>query len=140
MNRDQMEALARQWISLWCAPPDWDLFDRIHADDFEDLSPAGRGGSKQDFAAGLVALFAAFPDLQTRVDDLVVDEKKWRVAVRWSSTGTNRGAFLGAGPTDRRVAITGIEIIEIENGRIRRRWGEWDIGEHVGSAGAGTAR
>jgi hypothetical protein len=26
---------------MWCAPVDWDLFDRLHADDFEDCSAAG---------------------------------------------------------------------------------------------------
>jgi predicted ester cyclase len=51
--------------------------------------------------------------------------------VRWSATGTNRRAYLGVGPTGRRVAITGIEIVEISGGRILRRWGEWDIDDHL---------
>mgnify|MGYP000577910624 FL=1 len=27
--------------------------------------------------------------------------------------------------------ITGIEIIEIQDGQIIRRWGEWDISAHI---------
>jgi len=130
-SRAELESIARKWISLWCAPVDWGLFDRLHADDFEDCSAAGRDPTKEAFADGLADLVAAFPDLQTTVEDLVIDETTSRVAVRWSAIGTNRSAFLGTGPTGRRVAITGIEIIESAGGRIVRRWGEWDIGGHV---------
>ena len=92
--------------------------------------PAGTP-TKEAFADSLADLMAAFPDLQTKVDDLVIDEVAGRVAVRWSSVGTNRTTFLGIGPTGRQTSITGIEIIEIRDGRIVRRWGEWDISGHV---------
>jgi predicted ester cyclase len=100
------------WISLWCAPVDWALFDRLHADDFEDCSAGGRGTTKEALAGGLARLVRAFPELKTEVDDLVVDETTGKVAVRWSSLGTNR------------------EIIEVRDARIVRRWGEWDITAH----------
>jgi steroid delta-isomerase-like uncharacterized protein len=130
--RAELESIAREWIGVWCAPVDWALFDRLHADDFEDCSSAGRAPTKQAFADGVAALIEAFPDLRTRVEDVVVDDRKGRVAVRWSATGTNRGRYLGAGPTGRSTPITGIEIIEIRDRRIVRRWGEWDITAHTG--------
>jgi steroid delta-isomerase-like uncharacterized protein len=130
MTRSELEEVTRKWISLWCVPVDWKLFDRLHSDDFEDMSPAGRDWSKQDFAWGLRQLVDAFPDLVTKVEDMIVDQKAQRVAVRWSSVGTNKLAFLGTGPTDRKTPISGIEIIEISNGQIRKRWGEWDITAH----------
>jgi steroid delta-isomerase-like uncharacterized protein len=129
-ERAKLEAIAREWISLWCVPVDWVLFDRLHADDFEDCAAVGRGKDRQAFAGGLAELVWAFPDLETKVDDLVVDEATGKVAVRWSSLGTNRETFLGIGPTGEKTLITGIEIIEVRDGRIRRRWGEWDIGAH----------
>ena len=121
LNRAGLERIAREWISLWCAPVDWALFDRLHADSFEDCSPASRDSSKEAFADGLADLISVFPDLQTRVEDLVVDEHARKVAVRWSAAGTNRGPLLGAGPTGRMTRITGIEVIEIAEGRIARR-------------------
>jgi hypothetical protein len=39
-------------------------------------------------------------------------------------------ADLGIGPTGRATPITGIEISELQAGRVRRRWGEWDISAH----------
>jgi steroid delta-isomerase-like uncharacterized protein len=131
-GREQLESVARRWIALWCVPVDWQEFDHLHAEDFEDCSSAGRENTKQAFAGGLAKLIGAFPDLKAAVEDLVVDESRGRVAVRWSATGTNRSAYLGAGPTDRSTTITGIEIIEIRDGRIVKRWGEWDITAHTG--------
>jgi steroid delta-isomerase-like uncharacterized protein len=133
-TRTELEMIARQWISLWCAPVDWSLFDRLHADNFEDCSAAGRDTAKEAFADSLADLMAVFPDLQTEVNDLAVDEAAGKVAVRWSSTGTNRATFLGIGPTGRATSITGIEIIEVKYGRVVRRWGEWDISGHTGAA------
>jgi steroid delta-isomerase-like uncharacterized protein len=130
-SRAELESVARQWISLWCVPVDWVLFDRLHADDFEDGSSAGRLATKAGFAEGLKELVHAFPDLETTTDDLVIDEATSRVAIRWSAHGTNRAVFLGVGPTHRVTTFCGIEIIEIRDGQIVCRWGEWDISSHV---------
>lgn len=132
--RPELESIAQKWLSLWCVPVDWALFDRLHADDFEDCSPADRARTKQAFASGLADLVHAFPDLQTRLEDAVVDETRSRVAVRWSSLGTNRKTFMGIGPTERKTTITGIEIIEVRGGQIVRRWGEWDLSAHTESS------
>jgi len=129
--RSSLVAIAEKWISLWTAPVDWQLFDDLHGDDFEDMSPAGRPGTKQGFAQGLSELIHAFPDLRASVRDLVIDTEKSVVAVRWSAFGTNKSRFLGIGPTNNITPIAGIEIIQIQAGRIVRRWGEWDISSHA---------
>lgn len=129
-DRDALARIAREWIALWNVPVDWGRFERLHADDFVDAASAGRPADRAGFAQGLRDLIDAFPDLETCVEDLVVDEEAGRVAVRWTAGGTNRSRYLGIGPTHRRTRITGIEIIEIASGRIVRRWGEWDITDH----------
>ncbi len=130
-NRQELEQIARRWVSLWHAPVDWQLFDQLHAEQFVDCSAAGRGSTKQAFGSGIDALLRAFPDLQTTADDVIVDTSTQRVAVRWTAVGTNRGAYLGVGPTGCSTTITGIEIIEIANSQVVRRWGEWDITAHT---------
>lgn len=131
-NRELLEDLARQWISLWTCPVDWSLFGALHADHFQDLAAAGRPSTKAGFAAGLKAMAEAFPDLRTVVDDLVVDVERQTVAVRWTSRGTNARSFLAVGPTGKLTELRGIEIIEVRDGKIVRRWGEWDTSAHVG--------
>ena len=125
-----LAALAARWISLWCVPVDWSLFRALHADELEDRASAGRPPTRDGLAQGLADLVRAFPDLQTRVEDVVVDEAASKVAVRWSATGTNRERFLGIGPTHRRTALSGTEIIEVRDGRVVRRWGNWDPSGH----------
>jgi hypothetical protein len=58
----------------------------------------------------------------------VIDEQNSTVAVRWSGSGTNVERFLKIGPTNRATEITGIEIIQIAQGQVVRRWGEWGRG------------
>ena len=92
------------------------------------------GGGIAKIRECLRAFTDAFPDLRASVDDLVVDRDAAKVAVRWSAVGTNRRSFLGIGPTQRRTRFRGIEIIEIieiRDGRIVRRWGEWDASDHA---------
>lgn len=134
MTREELGSLARQWISLWSVPVDWRLYDRLHAEEFEDCSSAGRGTGKADFRSGSEALVVAFPDLKTQVDDLVIDEEALRIAVRWTAIGTHKGLFLGQEPSNRRMPMTGIEIIEVRDGCIVRRWGEWDVAASLAQA------
>ena len=130
MKKSELATLAREWISLWCAPADLELFELLHADDFEDCSAAGREPTRKGFAEGLARFVEAFPDVQTTVEDLVIDEERSKVAIRWRARGTNRHNYLGIGPTNRQTTITGIEIIEVNDAKIIRRWGEWDISDH----------
>jgi steroid delta-isomerase-like uncharacterized protein len=130
-DRDRLAALATRWIALWNPPADRARFDALHAADFEDRASAGRPPTRDGFFAALIEMLRAFPDLDARVEDLVVDVAAGKVAVRWSATGTNRERYLGVGPTHRRTAITGIEIIELAGDQIIRRWGEWDITAHA---------
>ena len=127
MNRPTLKYLTRQWISLWCPPVDWPLFDRLHAESFEDYSAAGHPPDKMGFALGLAELTRAFPDLQTWIEDLVIDEQRSRVAVRWVAEGIHRVAFMGLEPNFQRTIFTGIEILEVVAGQITGHWGERDF-------------
>ena len=133
-TRTNLKNIAKKWITLWCTPVNWELFDRLHAEHFEDCSAAGRLPNKEGFAQGLAELVRAFPDLQTKVEGLLIDESISQVAIRWTAEGTNQKKFLGVGPTNNLTKITGIEVIEIQHDRIIRRWGEWDISDHVGGS------
>lgn len=129
-DRSKFIYLAKQWISLWNSTLNLELFDDLHSDDFIDLSSSGRPSDKNGFKQGIIKLLTAFPDLQTNVDDILIDFDKSQIAIRWSSTGINKKNYLGIGPTEKKTKITGIEIIEIKDSKIIKRWGEWDISDH----------
>ena len=131
MDRPTLETLTRKWISLWCAPVDWRLFDQLHAETFEDYSTTGHAPDKAGFAQGLAELVRAFPDLQTWIEDVVIDEQRSRVAVRWVAEGIHRNAFMGLDPTGQRTTFAGIEILEVTGDQITGRWGEWDFPFHL---------
>ena len=46
--------------------------------------------------------------------------------------------FRNSGPTGKKTPVTGIEIIEVREGRIMRRWGEWDITAHAAGGEQGS--
>ena len=82
--------------------------------------PAGIAGVKQ-----LVGMYrAAFPDLALTIEDMIAEGDK--VVVRWSGVGTHRGDLMGIAPTGKQVAISGIGIDRIANGKLAEHWERFD--------------
>ncbi|MBA2793302.1 MAG: ester cyclase [Thermoleophilaceae bacterium] len=96
---------------------DPDTVDSFFSPEFESHNnppgfPPGLAGVKQFFA-----MFGeAFPDAEVTIDDLVAEGD--RVAVATTLTGTHQGQVMGVAPTGRRVAVTGIDLLRIEHGKI----------------------
>jgi steroid delta-isomerase-like uncharacterized protein len=67
---------------------------------------------------------AAFPDVHIAIEDLVAEGD--RVVVRWATTGTHRGAFRDLAPTGKRVAVEGITISRLAEGKVAEEWVHWD--------------
>ena len=102
------------------------MVDELHSADFVDCDSAGRPADREGFKQGIRELYVAFPDFHATADDIVVSEASQKVAIRWSATGTHLGTFMVVPATGRAIRFRGIEIIHVEAGRIRERWGEWD--------------
>jgi len=140
--RSRLELLAATWLSLWNAGGPLERFDELHHEAFVDRSSAGRSTGRDGFRQGIVDLLVAFPDLETRLEDVVVDLERSRVAIRWSAVGTFRAPYLGCEPTGARIRLRGIEIVAVHDGRIVERWGEWDgldLAEQLRGSGAGAS-
>ncbi|MGE5156448.1 MAG: ester cyclase [Betaproteobacteria bacterium] len=83
-------------------------------------APAGPEGMRH-----AAAMFrAALPDWHSDViqaiaeDDLVVEN--------FVARGTHRGPLMGAAPTNREIALAGINIFRLKDGLIVERWGRLD--------------
>lgn len=123
---NDLHMTAQRWMDEIWRPGDLSSFDELHAQDFVDHSPAGRAGSREAYRQGIIELFTAFPDFTAAIEDFLLEPLTGKAVLRWSATGTQRGAFLGVPPSGRTVHFRGIEILRVEAGRIQERWGEWD--------------
>ena len=93
--------------------------DELVAEDYVELDPApgqeqGREGFKQFL--GTIA-FAAFPDMQWTIEELIAEGDK--VVSRATISGTHRGEFMGIPPTHRRIAVSGWVIDRIVDGKMQ---------------------
>jgi predicted ester cyclase len=73
------------------------------------------------FVAGLLA---GFPDLHFTIEDQVGSGD--RIAFRWRATGTHTGPLGAVPPTGRRVALDGLIVDHLLDGRVVERWEQWD--------------
>jgi steroid delta-isomerase-like uncharacterized protein len=100
--------------------------DEFFAPDFVSHSippglPPGVEGVKRFFAI----LRDALPDVEVSIDDLVADGDK--VAVATTISGTHEGELMGLPATGRRVAVAGLDLLRIEDGRIVEHRGLTDM-------------
>ena len=102
---------------------DFDVADEIVAERvIRNGQPVGRRG----LVGVIAAIRAAFPDFQTKVDDLLGEGD--RVAWRYSSGGVHTGAPLfGIVAAGRAVNWTGMAIVRLEAGRIEEVWDNVDL-------------
>jgi steroid delta-isomerase-like uncharacterized protein len=78
--------------------------------------PAGPEGVRR-----LVELYrGAFPDLRFAPEMLFATDE-W-VAHRWTFTGTHRGEIMGIDATGMQVAVDGLEVNRIADGKIAESW------------------
>jgi steroid delta-isomerase-like uncharacterized protein len=79
--------------------------------------PAGQAKIAADFRA-------AFPDLRMQVDLILAEGDL--VAARWTTEGTNVGAWVGRAPTGRRARFSGVNIFRISGGEVVELWNHRD--------------
>jgi predicted ester cyclase len=105
-----------------------DVVDELYADDYIDHVSQGPEPQQVRGPSGLKAavdLFrTAFPDLQYAIDDQIAEGDL--VVTRFSARGTHEGPFLGADPTGRAIAYTGIDINRVVDGFIVESWVQYD--------------
>ena len=70
------------------------------------------------------ALFTAFPDAHSVLEDLIAEGDK--VVARVTARVTHQGEFMGVPPTGKHVSATAIEIDRIKDGKIVECWDNSD--------------
>jgi len=62
--------------------------------------------------------------MQLRIEEVVAEGNK--VAVRYTETGTFKAPAFGHQPTGKSYELVALELFEIQDGKIKRRWGARD--------------
>ncbi|MER7971548.1 ester cyclase [Streptomyces sp. NPDC096080] len=117
------ERIETAWVRAW-GKGDVDALDGLLSPAYlrhgTDPHPQGPDVLK----AAIVSTRAAFPDLTTVIDDIVIEGD--RAAIRWHSSGTHENAFLGVPPTKRRVDIGGATFARFDGDLIAEEHVTWD--------------
>lgn len=101
-----------------------DVVDEVFAKDVIDHSPTGETTGHDGPKEGLEMLYAAFPDLEITIDELIAEGDT--VAIRSTHRGTHKGKFMDIEPTGRRVEIENMVFAHFEDGKVVERWVQAD--------------
>lgn len=102
------------------------MLDALYAPDLVDHNPTpGLPSGREGLKHYLAALHAAFAEVAFTTD--VVVSNGDLVARRWTMRGTHRAPFLGIPPSGRPVAMTGIDVLRVVDGRFSEIWHNEDF-------------
>ncbi len=101
-------------------------------------SPGFSDHDSEGLRSALVTVRRGFPDIRSRIDDIVGDDNEF--TVRWSSQGTHLNDFLGVPATGRSVSTDGITVCRFQSDLIREEWVAWDLQELLKSLGISELR
>ncbi len=96
------------------------LIDDLFAETFVGHFPGETVRGREGLRAQVIAHREAFPDWTEEVEDMIADQD--RIAVRFTSHGTNLGDFLGNPPTRNRVEISEVAIFRLSDSKIVEQW------------------
>jgi steroid delta-isomerase-like uncharacterized protein len=101
------------------------ILNEVIADDYIDYGhqPPGRGvqGAKSDHQD----ITRAFEDARFDIDEMFGSDD--RVAVRWTLHATHTGPFAGLSPTQKKIAVHGISLYRLRNGKITETRNQADL-------------
>jgi steroid delta-isomerase-like uncharacterized protein len=95
------------------------------AEDYVDHDPPfGASPDREGMRAAAGMFRAGFPDWHSDQELLVAEDDL--VVERFTASGTQRGEVMGVPGDGRHVALKGINIWRLRDGRIVERWGRLD--------------
>jgi predicted ester cyclase len=130
MDKSESAALVQQIYGIFNSH-DLSKLDALMHPQYEDYSsgvPIPTPFNLQALKGMLGMYFTAFPDAHWEVMDILVEgvADGDRAAWRERFTGTQQGEFMGMPATGRKVAVDGLSMGEIRDGKAYRHWSVYD--------------
>jgi steroid delta-isomerase-like uncharacterized protein len=91
----------------------------------DDVGQASLLRGREGLRAMLVAYWKAFPDLQFKLTDTVVQDS--RLAIAWVAEGTHQGTIMNIPATGHKVQVRGMSMIDVKDGLVVRAQYIWDL-------------
>lgn len=111
-----------------------EMVDSFVAADFIDHQPDPRyPPTIEGLKSGFKDFFAAYPDLHTNIDFVMVNGDT--IMAEYSLTGTNSGPMMGMPPTNKQINIEGVDIVRIVNDKAVEHWGFVEEGKMMTQLG-----
>ena len=124
-NTDVNKKVVREFIEGLFGRGDLEAVDQYLSDDFVNHDPPfGVTADREGMRAAGATFRAAFPDWHSDLHLLVAEADL--VAEHFTARGTHQGEIMGVAPTGREIALPGINIFRLRDGRIAERWGRLD--------------
>ncbi len=121
---ERRELIARTWAAAWDRG-EVDVLDDLLSGNYRRRSTStDEGQTLSEYKASIIAARSAFPDLTTRIDDIVIEGD--RAAVRWHSAGRHDHPFLGVPATHRQVEVSGATFARFDADRVLEEFVTWD--------------
>jgi steroid delta-isomerase-like uncharacterized protein len=122
-HEERKRSFERIWDAMWTRG-DPSVVDASMTDDYVRHTLRGADHGRAELKEDVVALKAAFPDMETTIEDIFTEGE--RVVVRWRARGTQMSEFMGVPATHKHVEFPGITISRLEGDRIAEEWVSWD--------------
>ena len=139
MSTEENKAIVLRWFSE-LDRGNLDIVDELIAEAYVDHNPAlpdlppGREGVRQYVRI----LKAAFPDAAHTIEDVTAEGDK--VMTRVTARGTFLGACMGYQPNGNVVAISGVAVHRVADGKLVEHWAQADIAGFMHQIGADVER
>jgi len=122
---EQNKNTVTEFIDALFTKGDLGAVDEYLAEEFVNHDPPLGVTADRDGMRAAGAMFrAAFPDWRSEMDILVGEGDL--VVEHFTASGTQQGEIFGVPPSSRTVALPGINIWRVRDGRIAERWGRLD--------------
>lgn len=117
--RSAPEQVARSYFDAMAARDAQGMASHWDAEGVDDIVTFGIFRGPDEIRAFFDELFAAVPDAETTVDRIVADDRQ--AVVQWRLRGTFSGdSFQGLDAVGKFVTLRGCDVLEVEDGRIKR--------------------
>ena len=130
MSAEDNKALARRGFEETMNQRNLTVLDELHVPDFVFHAASRTIQGREPFKQFISMFLTAFPDLHVTIEDMIGEGD--RVVVRFTYGGTHKGDFMGIPPTGKQVAVTGISIMRVANGKFLEEWINTDLMQQLG--------